>query len=216
MRYLNLDTLKENNSIKKFSFYTPSEGYISSQFWIGYTVDSGHTVTKKYITLSNVDYNGHYDVNLTFGFGINGVKAFSKNNILVYGHYGFVPAVLTSTDGANTFKLIFLSLYTQLAFNDGIKDMAFPENTNIGYAVDADRILKTTDKGNNWFTLRIDPESYFEMLEPIDNNTVYTYNRLYGSTKLLKTTNAGNSWQQLNLPYGNKINAVSFITASTG
>ncbi|NNV55867.1 Ig-like domain-containing protein [Limnovirga soli] len=215
MRYLNLDTLKDNNSIKKFCFYTPNEGYIASQYWLGYTTDSGHTITKKYITISNVDYNG-YAVNLTFGFGINGIKAFSKNNIVVYGHYGFVPAILTSTDGANTFKLIFLSLYSELAFNDGIKDMAFPENANTGYAVDADRILKTADKGNSWFTIRIEPESYFECLEPVDNNNVYTYNRQYGSVKLLKTSNAGSSWQQLNMPFGNRINSVSFITANTG
>src|SRR5690349_8293258 len=71
----------ENNHIYKISFYSPSEGYIAFGKWIGYTIDSGRTYTKKFITLSNVDFNG-YTVNVTFGFEINGVKAFNKDTII--------------------------------------------------------------------------------------------------------------------------------------
>src|SRR4029079_1699429 len=74
----------ENNHIYKISFYSPSEGYIAFGKWIGYTTDSGRTFTKKFITLSNVDFNG-YTVNVTFGFEINGVKAFNKDTIIAYG-----------------------------------------------------------------------------------------------------------------------------------
>ena len=81
------------NEINKISFYSPSAGYVAFRDWIGFTTDSGHTFTKKYITTGNVDYNGH-SVNITFGFAINGVKAFSQDTLLAYGDYGLVSAIL--------------------------------------------------------------------------------------------------------------------------
>src|SRR4030095_15097041 len=86
MRQVYIDNIEPDNEIFKLSFYSASEGYVAFRDWIGYTTDSGRTFTKKYITLSNVNYNG-YNVNLTFGFYINGVKAFTQNTILAYGHY---------------------------------------------------------------------------------------------------------------------------------
>jgi hypothetical protein len=73
-----------DNVIKKISFYSPSEGYVAFRDWIGFTNDSGRTFTKKYVTQTNVDY-GLNNVNLTFGFSIEGVKAFSQNTVIVYG-----------------------------------------------------------------------------------------------------------------------------------
>jgi large repetitive protein len=74
MRKLSVDA--NDNEVHKFSFYSPSEGYVAFTKWIGFTTDSGRTFTRKPITLSNVDYNG-YPASLTFGFGIKGVKAFN-------------------------------------------------------------------------------------------------------------------------------------------
>ena len=78
VRQVHIDTINSNNDIYKISFYSPSQGYVASSGmpddWVGFTSDSGHTFTKKYISLTNVDYNG-YGVNLTFGFIIEGVKA---------------------------------------------------------------------------------------------------------------------------------------------
>lgn len=216
MRSLYLDTLKEDNKVNKFSFYSPSEGYISSLYWIGYTADSGHTIVKKYITLNNVDYNGHYEVNLTFGFGISGIKAFSRNDLIVYGDYGFVPAILTSKDGGNSFKLVFLSLLSPLAFNEGITDMVFPGNGNTGFAADADRILKTPDKGVSWTVNSIQSNIFINHFEAIDNNYVYAHNTSFGIPTLLKTTNAGVSWQKVNIPAGNELRSVSFLTKDKG
>lgn len=93
MRKVYLDISQEDNDISKISFYTASDGYVAFRDWIGYTTDSGRTFVKKPITLSNVDYNG-YGVNLTFGFIINGVKAFNQSTVIAYGHYGLVPAIL--------------------------------------------------------------------------------------------------------------------------
>lgn len=98
MRQVYLDETATDNYIQKISFYSASHGYVAFTYWIGYTSDSGKTFTKKWITNSNVDYNG-FSVNLTFGFAIEGVKAFNQNKIIVYGHYGYVPAILYSTNG---------------------------------------------------------------------------------------------------------------------
>src|SRR4051812_39870410 len=90
MRQIYSDLVSTSNDIRKLSFYSPSTGYVAStgapDDWIGFTSDSGRTLIKRYITNTNVNYNG-YSVNLTFGFGIQGVKAFSQDTVIVYGDY---------------------------------------------------------------------------------------------------------------------------------
>lgn len=104
MRKLYFDpTNNVDNEIYKISFYSANEGYVGLRDWIGFTTDSGHTFTKKYITISNVDYNG-YSVNLTFGFFLLGVKAFDRNTVIAYGHYGLVPSILYSTGASTTWR----------------------------------------------------------------------------------------------------------------
>jgi photosystem II stability/assembly factor-like uncharacterized protein len=100
--------------------------------------------------------------------------------------------------------------------------MVFPENNNIGYAVDADRILKTTNKGVSWFPVRNDADSYFTHLDATDNNNVFAYSTytsgVNSNSKLLRTINAGSSWIQSNLPAGSggTIGAADFITPNKG
>lgn len=81
MRQMYLDA-DEDNDIHKLSFYSPNEGYVAFKNWIGYTTDSGRTYKKKFITTSNVNYGSYTNVNVTFGFGIEGVKAFDKNTLI--------------------------------------------------------------------------------------------------------------------------------------
>ena len=128
MRELYRDGQITSNKFQKLSFYSPSSGYIAAldqnQSMVAYTSDSGRTFTKRYIGINNVNYNG-YSVNLTFGFYINGVKAFDQNNIIVYGDYGLVPAILYSSDGGLNYTLVY---HFQFAFvpNSTITDMVFP------------------------------------------------------------------------------------------
>lgn len=168
--------------------------------------------------MSNVDYNG-YPVNLTFGFSIKGIKAFSRNTIIVYGHYDFVPSILYSINGGDSYKLVFNSVYDVWSLT-GINDMIFPENDNIGYAVDADRILKTTDFGLTWNIIRIDPGSGFNNLQAIDNNHVFVIGDASGSSsnKMLKTSNGGLSWQTVSFPgpSGSYILCANFLASGTG
>ena len=216
MRQVYLDSNVENQMVK-LSFYSPSEGYVAFQRWIGYTQDSGKTYSKKYITPNNVNYNG-YSVNLTFGFNINGVRAINKNNLIVYGDYGLIPAILYSINGGDNFKLIFQLPYDVLKVVDGVTDMVFPQNNNIGFATDNDRLLKTLDDGLTWAVIRTEVDGAYGELVAVDNNTVFAFSKSSNKNKLIKTINGGTSWQTVAAPVLNdgKMGAVTFLNASTG
>ncbi|SDH36375.1 FG-GAP-like repeat-containing protein [Chitinophaga filiformis] len=215
MRQMYLDA-DEDNDIKKVSFYSPNEGYVAFTNWIGYTTDSGRTYTKKIITTNNVSYGNYTNINITFGFGIGGVKAFDKNTLIVYGDYGLVPSILYSVDGGNSFRLVFHSQYDPFQLRTGIKDIVFPQNDNIGYAVDADRILKTTDKGMNWSVQTVGPGTYFDHLEAVDNNNVIAISTDYKANRLLKTIDGGASWLRITLPQTGVLTYAYFLDANVG
>lgn len=195
------------DNISKISFYSNSQGYVVFYSSVGFTADSGRTFTKKYVTNNNVNFNG-YSVNLTFGFKINGVKAFSQDSLIVYGDYGRVPAILYSANGGTSFTLVY---HSQLTFvpNSSITDMIFPDNGNIGYAVDADRVLKTTNRGSSWYVVRTEVAKNYNSLDAIDVNTVFAYTNGSSNPSVLRSTDAGNSWIGLPLPSGN----TSFLCA---
>lgn len=215
MRQVYIDSFAPDNAIRRLSFISPSEGYVSFRDWIGYTNDSGHTFTKKYIG-SNVNLNG-YSVNTFYGFAIGGVKTINLNTIIAYGSYGLVPTILRSTDGGNTFTVVYYSQFNTQELRTGILDMIFPENNGIGYAIDADRILKTTNGGINWNPVMVDPASYFDRLEAVDNNIVVAMSTGYSTNKALKTINGGGSWQNMNLPVltNGKFSYIYFLSGAT-
>jgi photosystem II stability/assembly factor-like uncharacterized protein/uncharacterized protein (DUF2141 family) len=213
MRKVFIEEQEPDNALRKISFYTPAQGYVAFRDWIGFTADSGRTFTKRYITESNVNYNG-YGVNLTFGFAISGVKAFDQNNLIAYGDYGLVPAILRSTDGGQTFLLVFHHQFNPLWPNRWISDMVFPTNGNTGFAVDGDRILKTTDKGLTWTVSSANINLPYEQLEAIDNNNIIAVcKKPTPSGYFYKTADGGASWQLQYAPAG-KLSAASFLTAA--
>lgn len=197
MRQLYTDA-NADNDVKKISMYSSNEGYISFRFWIGLTSDSGRTYVKKFITNSNVNYNG-YSVNLTFGFETSGVLAFNQDTLIVYGDYGFVPAILYSNDKGNTFTLVYQSALNAQHFTGGVKDLVFPTHSNIGYAVEADRIIKTTDRGKHWSSVYESPNSFYDFISAVDNNNLFAYSVTY-SNKIVSTNNGGSIWNNINPP----------------
>lgn len=217
MRQIYSNLTGTNNNIKKISFYSASQGYIASSdnggCWVGFTTDSGRTITKRFITQSNVNYNG-YSVNLPFI--LEGVKAFSQDTIIAYGGFNLTPAILYSTNGGLTYLLVFHSQFgpTQIGW---VYDMSFPQNNNIGFAVDGYRILKTTNKGQSWVTSLSDGNGPFGALDAIDNNNVFAFSDYLSGTgdKLFKTSNAGTSWQQVTIPLSG-LRSVDFLTPLKG
>lgn len=205
----------EDNFISTMSFYSGSQGYVAFRNWIGYTTDSGKTYTQRPITLTNVDYNG-YTVNVTFGFIINGVRAFSADTLIAYGHYGLVPSILYSVNGGLNFKLIFHDQFNPLELRTGIQDLCFPQNGNIGYAVDADRVLKTTNRGLTWTKIFESPGAYFDYIEPVDNNTILITNISGAVPRVLRISSGGSSFTYLTIPNTGRLTYASFISSAKG
>jgi len=199
--------------VLRLNFLSPSEGYVAFTTSIGYTADSGRTFTRKEITLNNVDFN-NYTVNVTFGFGINGVRAFSKDTLLVYGDYGLVGAILYSVNGGNTFKLIYHGNAGNLT--SGFQDMVFAGNSATGFAIDQDRIMKSSDRGRNWSAVWPIPGTSLSKLQVIDaNNYIAFTERFAANSRLLMSTDAGNTWEQRSLPTG-KLHYAYFLNPQKG
>jgi len=202
------------NDISKISLYSSTQGYVAFNNFIGYTVDGGQNFEQRPITTSNVDFNG-YPANITFGFETLGVKAFDQNKIIVYGDYALVPAILYSSDGGLHYKLVYHSQLNQVP-NSRITDMVFPSNGSIGYAVDADRILKTIDGGLSWNVSQTYPNTHFTNLQALGDNQVYAFSSYAGTTLLYSTTNGGSTWQQIQTPSSTNLQYVYFLTAAKG
>ena len=73
MRQVYLDNVA-GNQMYKSSFYNPSTGYVAFRDWIGYSLDSGHTFTKKFITNSNVNFNEDGSFRHTRLVEVRGIK----------------------------------------------------------------------------------------------------------------------------------------------
>lgn len=198
------------NEIKSIHFLNANEGFVAFEKWVGFTKDGGKTFLRKYVTYSNVNY-GTYYVNLTFGFDINGVYAFSKDSLLLYGHYGFVPAILLSTDQGNTFKLIYYATSNLTIDNNGIQHIVFPKGGQIGFAVEKDNVLKTVNKGQSWSTVLHEANGKLFDIDFVNSTIGY----VASENKVLKTTNSGSSFEVINIPIGT-MNGMDFLTESLG
>ncbi len=202
------------SDINKLSFLSPSQGYVAFANWLGYTADSGRTFLRKDVTLNNVDFN-NYSVNVTFGFSISGVKALSKDTLLLYGHYGLVSAILYSVNGGNNFKLVFHGNASS-SLTYGFQDMVFAGSSAKGFAIDQDRIMRTTDRGRSWSVVWPIPETYYSNLQAIDANNYIAFADLgLTSTRFLMSTDGGSTWEQRPLPTGGLYYAY-FLTSQKG
>ena len=176
------------NPLLRTSYYSQSEGYAAFQKWIGYTQDSGHSFSKIYLDQTPVYYNG-FPLALANGFGISGVTAIDKNKLFVYGSFFATPSILYSLDGGQSFTLVFYSL----TFGQGLTEISdvVMQNSGVGYAIDYDRILRTTNSGQTWQVIKTEIGARFSNLQLLkDGQVVVT-----GYTKIFMGTNQGNSWQ---------------------
>lgn len=199
----------EDNEVRKFSFYSKTEGYVAFRDFIGYTTDGGVTYQKKQVKSTNVNFNS-YNVNLTFGFAISGVKAFDKNNLVIYGDYGLVPAILTSADGGETYKVVYHQQSSATKFSYMV-DMVFPNNGSIGYAIDEDRILKTTNRGQTWTNIYTLIDSHYKQIEAFDD-----FVAVVSPTQIIRSTNNGVVFTKANLPsnFSGIIQSATYLTTT--
>jgi len=203
----------DNNAdtyVQKISMYSASEGFVAFNNCIGFTTDSGKTFVKKFIHTGNVNFQ-NVPVNITFGFFTNGIKAFDKNKIIVYGNYALVPAILISTDGGNTFKLVYHSQHRVIP-GSTVTDMAFANNGAIGYAVDYDQIIKTVDGGMTWTVSATYNNSYLTSMQVFSDAVIYIYNR--SGDAIYSSVNGGLAWQKITQP--GQFRSVYFLNPGLG
>ncbi|MEP7166076.1 MAG: FG-GAP-like repeat-containing protein [Ferruginibacter sp.] len=131
-------------------FLTPSTGFVAFADSVGFTQDSGHTYIKRGIGIANTNFNGFSNVNLTFGFSIRGVYAFSVDSLLLYGDYGAGPAILFSANQGVNWKLVFHQEFgLNPDLNNSMYDMKFLTTAN-GIAINQKYIIETLDRGQTW------------------------------------------------------------------
>ena len=206
------------NDVQQISFYNASQGYVAFYDYIGFSSDSGHSFIKKYIGLGNVNYAGTSPT-LTFGFTIYGVKSFSQNRVLVYGHYGLEPTILLSIDGGNSFTVVYHEPFhlEWEGTNGGVTDMIFPENDQVGFAVNSHAVLKTINGGQTWNRIEFNAGLYFTALEAVSNNVVFAISTDYRINRIYRTTNGGANWNLLTSPSTQyTLLAATFYTADKG
>lgn len=197
------------NDVRGLSFYSPAEGYVAYSNWVGYTTDSGRSYSRKFITSSNIDWNGYSPWNGN-GFWTRGVKAFGKDTILVYGQLDDHAAILRSTNGGNSFKLVFYSWYKAYIKNF-IAAIDFARGDHVGYAIDGDRLLKTTNRGIGWSIAAVEPDAELVNLQVISNNEVFAVGRSF----VYRTTNGAGPFSKIAVPGGTLAHA-SFLNTSKG
>lgn len=213
MRKIFSDPSGSMNDVRKTDFSSPSTGWVAFREWLGYTTDSGKTFTRKYITNGNVDY-GFNSVDLLFGFDIQGIKSFDANTIVVYGSYGLVPAIIKSTNGGNSFKLVYHSRGATMFEYSKVYDLSFPLNTTEGYAVTNDEIIRTTNGGDSWTRIFSLARGYFTEMAPVNN----------GNSFIISTNSTANSLYRLDKPNvlkklttpAGQIGSVSFLDLNRG
>lgn len=88
-------------------------------------------------------------------------------------------------------------------------------NKYTGWICGAGVILKTTNAGNNWFSLNLPVSKTFFEIHPVDSNVVYCVGMF---ETIIKTTNGGTNWLVIRdgQPNSNTYYTCYFINQNTG
>jgi photosystem II stability/assembly factor-like uncharacterized protein len=124
------------------------------------------------------------------------------------------------------FVLVFLFLALNFSYSQSgwfsqntntsnhILSISFPNSTTTGYACGwYGTLLKTTNGGDNWFSMYYPGSTGFQCIVFTDVNTGYACGS--GGT-IIKTTNAGSSWLGLNSGTMSVLLILNFTDANTG
>ena len=212
-KYIGSDS---TDNIKGVSFFSPSSGYVAFSKSIGYTTDSGQTYTKYTISTANTNFNG-YTVGLTLGFLPQGIKAFSKDTLFIFGHFSFEPSILYSANGGVSWKLVYhknININANV-YSEGVTDLVFPANGNTAYGVHHEGILRSLNRGQTWVEIYSAPSKVLRKLSFPNALSGYAI----GGANMYKTTSSGTSWTAITLPNSTatiNYNNLFFTAASVG
>jgi photosystem II stability/assembly factor-like uncharacterized protein len=194
------------NNVLSASFFSPTAGFIATNKWIGYTIDSGYTYQQRYIGNGNVNF-GTSSVNLTFGFSPSDIQAFNGTTLVASGNYGYEPSVLYSTDGGNSWTLAYhKNLPGTDASANSVYQMSFPGGGSAGYAVQHNEIIKTINGGQSWTTTLGGGDGYFTVTAT-SASTVYAAS----TNTIMKSTNSGFTWGAVTGPF--QVQAMTVVGA---
>ncbi|MCX8105765.1 MAG: YCF48-related protein [Ignavibacterium album] len=168
--------------------------------------NNGFAITTNGRVLTTTDGGNNWNLIQTaasrnlYGLGILGVQSYySTTPVLVGGDAG---TILISQDNGITWNL-----KTNAVTFQQLQRASFPTQ-NTGFVVGGSittgntfgDILKTTDGGENWVKLSIDPGNRTYSVFFLDENTGFIGSQ--GPTGVYKTTDGGNNWTQLNTNTG--------------
>lgn len=199
---------ENNTEVRSVSFYSATEGYAAIDLKVAFTSDGGKTWSPRDVKTTNVNWR-NYPVNSLLNFSAFGVFALDNQRFFVYGSYGYSNCILYSSDNGATYTLVFYNLAQVDTDQLGIQDLKMPGN-NMGFAIDNDRIMRSSDNGLNWNYIRNDPGSKFFSINAIDHNNLF----VTGKNKILKSTNGGNTWETITVPA--TIGSAFFLNAQEG
>lgn len=206
MIYLDQDS---SNAIRNINFKKGS-GFVTFDHGLGYSTDSGRTFTSKPITYGSVAFNG-YSPDTSRGFHASGVCLLGMDSIFVFGDYASVPSILLSTNLGNTFTLIYHQQVSTPIPGNSCFQMAFVGNSPIGFALEKNGILKTTDRGKTWQpAIIMANRNLVNMNLNLDNSLL-----ALTSTGLISSVDLGASFKEFAIPSGQPGN-ISFSDANFG
>ena len=194
------------NSISGASFYSLKEGWVTTHQWVGFTEDGGQSFEHRLVSPENIEATIDRD-RLHAGFLPLSVSAFGHDTVFVTGSFGNDPAILFSKDNGYNWSLVYHHADTSdLPSGNAIYKIVFPQNGNIGYAVQSNEIIKTTDKGKTWRTCFQGTDKGLFTLGFVDDRNGYAA----GPNTLLQTADGGNTWSTIG-GLSSTIQAISVI-----
>ena len=216
MREIYSNPLAGVGAVQKLDFYSPAEGYAAFEDAIGLTVDSGDTFVRFiYITSANVNF-GSFGVDPLSKFTIRGVKAYDRNNLLVYGGYPKASAILQSSDGGNTFSIVLATWDDDFLSHKGdVSDMIVLRERNLTLAVDPEHIYRSRNKGITWDTIQFIPDAYLTNLDGFYNGHIYAWSKTHPQNYIYRSGIDGALFSPVTIP-GGTLRAASFINADEG
>ena len=188
---LNWSVQTQSGNITSIHFADASNGCYVTSYGIYLTTNAGANWT-----LSSQTY------------GLNSVWMNNKDIALAVGTYGVIYGML---DGQN-----WVAKSKDIVGTNQLFSVFFP-SIDVGYVGGSRRMLKTTDAGQNWYSVNPNTVFNFKSLYFLDNNTGYAIGDSSYSleSSVFKTMNGGVNWTSRYFP-SIELKSIHFTSSSVG